>query len=115
MRSAQRFWPLLAAAIMLPLHLKLDKSDPKADSTLAASPKAVSLWFSQEVELPATKISLTDAGKKEIATKALAKAEDGAVVAGLSGPLSAGKYTVSWRTMAKDGHVIKGDFSFSVK
>lgn len=114
-RNTQRFWPLLAAAILLPLHLKLDKSDPTADSVLAASPTAVRLWFSQAVELPATKITITDAAKKAIATKALEKAADGAVVAALDAPLAAGTYTVSWRTMAKDGHVIKGDFGFSVK
>lgn len=115
MRNTQRLWPLLAAAISLPMHLKLDKSDPKAGSILDASPKAVSLWFSQAVELPATKITLTDAAKKEIATKSLVKATDGAVVAAVDAPLAAGKYNVSWRTMAKDGHVIKGDFAFSVK
>jgi methionine-rich copper-binding protein CopC len=115
MRNAQRFWPLLAAAILLPFHLKLDKSDPKADSALDASPQAVSLWFSQTVELSATKITLTDAAKQEITTKALTKAADGAVVATLEAPLATGKYNVSWRTMAKDGHVIKGDFAFSVK
>jgi len=113
--NTQRFWPLLAAAILLPLHLKLDKSDPKADSVLAASPKAVSLWFSQPVELPATKITISDAAKKDVVTKALANAVDGAVVADLDAPLAAGTYTVSWRTMAKDGHVIKGNFMFSVK
>ncbi len=115
MRNAQRFWPLLAAAILLPMHLKLDKSDPKADSALNASPKAVSLWFSQAVELPATKITLTNAAKQDVATKALAKAADGAIVAAIEAPLAAGKYNVSWRTMAKDGHVIKGEFAFSVK
>ncbi len=115
MRNAHRFWPLLAAAILLPMHLKLDKSDPKADSTHTSAPKAVSLWFSQAVELPATKLTLTDAAKKEVATKALTKAPDGAVVAAIDAPLSAGTYNVSWRTMAKDGHVIKGDFAFTVK
>ncbi len=114
-RNTQRFWPLLAAAILLPMHLKLDKSDPKADSVLTASPKTMTLWFSQAVELPVTKITLADAAKKEIATKALVNAVDGAVVAAIDTPLAAGAYTVTWRTMAKDGHVIKGDFVFSVK
>ncbi len=115
MRHSHRYWPLLAATILLPLHLKLDKSDPKADSTLTGSPTAVSLWFSQGVELPVTKVTIANAAKQEVATKALAKAEDGAVVATLDAPIAAGTYTVSWRTMAKDGHVIRGDFAFSVK
>lgn len=112
--NAQRFWPLLAAAILLPLHLKLDKSDPAKDAVLTSAPTAVSLWFSQAVELPATKVTLTNAAKQVIATKALQTAENGAVVAAIEAPMPAGSYTVSWRTMAKDGHVIKGDFGFSV-
>ena len=29
--------------------------------------------------------------------------------------LAAGTYTVSWKTSSKDGHPIKGDFTFTVK
>jgi methionine-rich copper-binding protein CopC len=29
-------------------------------------------------------------------------------------PLPAGDFTASWRALSEDGHVIKGDFSFSV-
>ncbi len=112
---AHRFWPLLAATILLPLHLKLDKSSPTAGAELASAPTSVQLWFSQPVELPVTKVTVAGADKKEIAVKALVKAEDGAVVAPISGTIGSGSYTVSWRTMAKDGHVIKGDFSFRVK
>ncbi len=111
---AQRFWPLLAATILLPLHLKLDKSDPTKDAVLTTAPSAVSLWFSQAVELPASKVTITNAAEKVIATKALTNEANGAVVAAIDAPMPAGRYTVSWRTMAKDGHVIKGDFVFSV-
>ncbi len=112
---AHRFWPLLAATILLPMHLKLDKSSPTADADLTSAPASVQLWFSQPVELPVTKVTIANAAKQEIAVKSLVKADDGAVVAPVSGEMAAGSYTVSWRTMAKDGHVIKGDFSFRVK
>jgi len=29
-------------------------------------------------------------------------------------PLPTGDFTASWRALSEDGHVIKGDFSFSV-
>jgi methionine-rich copper-binding protein CopC len=114
LRSTTRFWPLLAAAILLPLHLKLDRSDPSAGATLDAPPAAVRLWFSQAVELPVTKVTVTNAAKETIAVRALERATDGAVVAPLP-TIGAGRYSVSWRTMAKDGHVVKGDFSFTVR
>lgn len=110
-----RFWPLLAAAILLPLHLKLTKSSPAAGAELSSAPQAVSLWFSQPVELPVTKVTIVNSAKQQIAVKALVSADDGAVVAPISEQLAGGSYTVSWRTMAKDGHVIKGDFTFDVK
>ncbi len=114
LRTTTRFWPLLAAAILLPLHLKLDRSDPSAGATLDAAPTAVRLWFSQPVELPVTKVTVTTASKQDVPVRALERAPDGAVVAPLQ-TIGAGSYTVSWRTMAKDGHVVKGDFTFTVR
>ncbi len=115
MLRAHRFWPLLAASILLPLHLKLDKSSPSAGAVLTAAPTKVQLWFSQPVELPVTKVTIASDADTQLATGALLKAEDGAVVAPISTAVTAGSYKVSWRTMAKDGHVIKGEFSFVVK
>ncbi len=82
--------------------------------SLEGSHCALAARFSQAVELPASKVTITNAAEKVIATKALTNAENGAVVAAIDAPMPAGRYTVSWRTMAKDGHVIKGDFVFSV-
>jgi methionine-rich copper-binding protein CopC len=36
-------------------------------------------------------------------------------VADFNGKLADGQYVVSWQTAGDDGHVSKGDFSFSVK
>ncbi len=109
-----RWWPLLAATILLPLHLKLDRSAPAANATLDAAPAAVQLWFSQPVELPATKVTVTNAAKQAVPVRALERGTDGAVQAPLPA-LASGRYVVEWRTMARDGHVVKGDFAFTVK
>jgi methionine-rich copper-binding protein CopC len=37
------------------------------------------------------------------------------LMAAITGTMSGGTYTVNWQTAGKDGHVIKGDFTFSVK
>ncbi len=115
MLPTRRYWSLLAAAILLPLHLKLDRSDPKADATVDAAPTAVRLWFSQAVELPATRVTITDGAKQDVAVQALERAEDGAIVAPIPATLPGGRYTVAWRTMARDGHVVRGEFAFSVR
>ena len=44
-----------------------------------------------------------------------ADADDAKVFsAAIQDDLAAGQYTVIWRTMAADGHVIRGDFGFTV-
>jgi methionine-rich copper-binding protein CopC len=114
LRHASRYWPLGAATILLPLHRKLDRSDPVANATLATAPTAVRLWFSQAVALPVTKVAITDATQRAVAVRALERGPDGAVIAPLPA-IGAGRDTVAWRTMAKDGHVVKGEFAFIVR
>ena len=97
-------------------HLKLLKSSPVADTTLNASPDAIRLWLSEPAELPGTKISLaTESGTAvETAPLTRAAASDAPVVAKITKPLTAGAYTVTWKAMSKDGHVINNSFGFKV-
>jgi methionine-rich copper-binding protein CopC len=43
------------------------------------------------------------------------KVKDAPVVAAISVPLAAGKYTASWSVAGDDGHPVKGSFAFVVK
>ena len=97
-------------------HLKLLKSSPAADTVLDKSPDAVRLWLSESAEVPATKISVTTAAGAAIATAPVTRAhtKDAPLVALISAPLANGAYKVTWKTMSKDGHVVKGTFGFKV-
>ena len=97
-------------------HLKLLKSFPSADSTLAKSPDAIRLWLTEPAELPATKIELATEAGAVIATAALKRdtAKTAPVVATISKPLAGGGYKVTWKAMSKDGHVVNGTFGFKV-
>jgi hypothetical protein len=97
-------------------HLKLVRSFPAADTTLATSPDAIRLWLSEPTELPATKIAVTTQAGAAVATSAITRAEgkDAPVVASMVKPVSAGRYTVTWKAMSKDGHVVNGTFRFTV-
>ena len=97
-------------------HLKLLKSSPAAGTVLAKSPDAVRLWLSEPAEVPATKISVTTAAGAAIATAAVTHShtKDAPLVALISKPLANGAYKVTWKTMSKDGHVVKGTFGFKV-
>ncbi|WP_353267646.1 copper resistance CopC family protein [Gemmatimonas sp.] len=107
--------PLVAGAARLP-HLKLKRAFPAADTTLTTSPDAVRLWLSEPADLPATKVAVTDAAGAPVDVAKLtrgAQRED-PVVAKFVTPPKSGKYTVTWKAMSKDGHVVDGKYAFTV-
>jgi methionine-rich copper-binding protein CopC len=108
--------PALAPGSDLVFHLQLDRSYPAADTTLT-SPAEIRLWFSQVPQASATSLRLIhDGAPVEGVGDLKPDPEDASVFAGpVVGTLADGDYTVSWRTMAADGHVVRGDFSFTVK
>ncbi|HSG49685.1 MAG TPA: copper resistance CopC family protein [Longimicrobiales bacterium] len=108
--------PSWAPAAEPAFHLQLDRSHPAADTTLT-SPSEIRLWFSQVPQASATSLRLIRDGAPVAAVGELkADASDGKVFAApVQGTLPDGSYTVAWRTMAADGHVVRGDFAFTVK
>jgi methionine-rich copper-binding protein CopC len=99
-------------------HTHLVKSEPAVGDTLARSPSAIRLWFSEPVELAVTTVKLADAGGRGIALAKLTQAaagESAPVAAALAAPLTPGSYVITWRTAAKDGHPANGTITFVVK
>jgi copper resistance protein C len=97
-------------------HLKLLRSSPAADTVLTTSPDAIRLWLSEPAEAPASKIQLTTSAGAKVAIGAVSRdaAKDAPLVAKITTPLAAGAYTVTWKAMSKDGHVVNGTFGFRV-
>lgn len=124
--------PLTASTLTLPLvlamafaatpghalrHLRLVRSFPSADTVLTASPDSLRLWLSEAAEMPTTKVALTTASGAAVKLGRVSRGagKDAPIVAALASPLQAGTYNVSWRTMSRDGHVVKGAFAFRVR
>ena len=97
-------------------HALLKRSDPAASSTIAASPQLIRLWFSERPELRMTSVSLTDATGQAFAldTPTADPGTQLGISFRVSKTLPPGRYTVSWRTAASDGHPSHGSFSFFV-
>jgi len=97
-------------------HLHLERSEPKANDTVASAPAAVRLWFSEQPELAVTTIRLTATGGTPVPLAPLTR-DTGAtapVVAPIRAHPAAGAYTVFWRSTARDGHVSNGQFQFVI-
>lgn len=107
----------LSAATTPPpsLHFALSKSSPEADATVPA-PSEIRLWFTQEPQEGTTSIRLVEAEEAGVHVMDVVQDPDDATsfYVELHGALAAGTYTVSWRGMGQDGHVVRDSFQFSV-
>ena len=97
-------------------HPKLKKSLPSAGARLRLSPTEISLYFSEAPETAMTSLILRkeDGSETPLTEITVDSANRFHLVAKIPRELSAGSYTVSWRTAASDGHPTSGAFEFTV-
>jgi methionine-rich copper-binding protein CopC len=102
-------------------HLKLLRSIPAANASVPAGAlPPVQLWFSQRPELAVTSVKLKPAAGDASTERTLAPLARGAartapIVAQTTGvTVAPGAYVLTWRTMARDGHVLSGTIPFTV-
>ncbi len=119
-RSLRAVLAALALAAVLPglahAHARLVQSDPPKRAALAASPKAIRLWFNEAVEPGFAHVSVADASGKKIGSAAPSVDGSDPKILELGVPeLAAGAYTVEYEVLSVDGHRVKGTYSFRVK
>lgn len=98
-------------------HAALTQSVPGNREVLAASPASLSLRFNEKVEAKFSTVSLEDAqGQAQPLGPPLPAADDAyRLEAAVTAPLAPGKYTVRYRVLSQDGHVIERSYAFTVK
>lgn len=98
-------------------HLRLVRSEPADHDTLSTAPQAIRLWFSQRAELRTTRVTVRSAAGDTVALGVLTRGAgaDAPLVAPIVRAPADGAYTVEWRTMAGDGHIVRGSFGFTVR
>jgi methionine-rich copper-binding protein CopC len=92
-------------------HTKLAKSTPEPDTTVAA-PKTLELTFGGDVRL--TSVTLADAGGREVHLDAVPTAVASRFELAIHAGLQPGRYTVVWRAVGGDTHIVSGEFAFTV-
>jgi copper resistance protein C len=97
-------------------HLRLERSSPAADTTVATSPPEIRLFFSEAPQMTGTTVRLANAAEELVETTAAAadREDPKQVFIRPVAPLAAGSYTVHWRVIAQDGHTQRGSFDFRV-
>jgi methionine-rich copper-binding protein CopC len=92
-------------------HAQLSSSVPADEAVLQAPPKELALQFTEAVRLTAVTVTRDGEAPKPIESLPASALKDFSLVAP---SLLAGRYSVSWRALAADSHVMTGSFTFSV-
>jgi putative copper export protein/methionine-rich copper-binding protein CopC len=113
-------WAALALALprAAAAHTHLRESTPAAGETVAPGVRQVRLRFSEAVEPGFTGVTLTGPDGRTVDAGALEFPADGhgrVAVLPVLAPLAPGRWTVSWKAVAADGHPAKGAFQFVVQ
>ena len=109
----------VALAVLAPgvafAHANIDRAEPAPDSTLATSPRAVRIWFTEPVAANASGIEVLDTtGRRVDANDSRVDLSTPSLVMVTLPALPDGTYTVAWRnTSAVDGHPLRGTYAFA--
>lgn len=109
--GASALSPVIAAA-----HSLLVRSDPARRAAVSRAPERVRLWFSERLEPAYATLSVwSEAGKQVDAGDAEVDASDPALLSVGTHALGPGHYTVRFRVLSVDGHVVESSFTFTVR
>ncbi len=97
-------------------HAMLVKAEPARRAALTRAPSQVRLWFNEEIEKDYASLAVQDAAKAPVTeTKPQVAADDPKSIVLPLPELEAGKYTVKFRVLSVDGHVVDSSYDFTVK
>ena len=98
-------------------HAHLQHQYPAADAQVTAAPQALTLNFSEGIEVKFSSVTLTGPQQAQIPSGAvkLNEKDNTQLIVPVEQPLKPGAYTVDWHVVSVDGHKTKGQYHFSVK
>lgn len=110
---------LLTAVLLLPdlgwAHAYLVKSSPARRAILIRAPTEVQLWFNERLEPAFSRLSVWDSDGQQVDLgDARVGPEPTRLVVRLR-PLTPGIYTVKFRVLSVDGHIVEQQFSFTIR
>ncbi len=97
-------------------HSMLVKAEPPRRAMLAKAPVQVRLWFNEDIEGDYASLTVLNADKHPVtdAKPTLVSDDPKSIVLPLP-ELAPGKYSVKFRVLSVDGHVVDSAFDFTVK
>ncbi|MGE0451281.1 MAG: copper resistance protein CopC [Vicinamibacterales bacterium] len=104
---------LSTSSALLQAHMKLEKSEPAADAVVKEPLKHVQVFFSEAPDLKVSKLEIKgpSAQTKLVQLHVMGNS----LMAMVEGDMPDGAYTISWQAAGDDGHIQKGEISFTLK
>lgn len=97
-------------------HSLLVRSQPGRGATVARAPERVRLWFSERLEPAYATASVWNEAGKQVDGRDATVDQNDPVLLSVSTPrLGPGRYTVRFRVLSVDGHVVESTYTFTVK
>ena len=111
---------VLGALVVLPSpshsHSLLVRAQPGQRSTVTRPPQRVQMWFSERLEPAYASASVWNESGTQVDAGDAAVDQSDPVLLSVSTPhLSPGRYTVRFRVLSVDGHVVESEYTFTVK
>lgn len=111
---------LLSATLLRPMaaeaHAILVKSQPAKDETVSVVPKQIDLWFNDPVRSEYKALAVIDSEGKRVDNHDVEQSlTDGSNIYATVETLAPGTYTVRYRVVSQDTHIVTGKFQFTVK
>lgn len=105
----------LASPSPVVAHAYLVRSSPAGRATVARAPARVQLWFNERLEPAYSRVSVRRADGRQVdaGDVRVEPTEPTRLSVGVP-PLEAGVYTVTYRVLSVDGHVVDAEFAFTV-
>ncbi|HEY8124335.1 MAG TPA: copper resistance CopC family protein [Methylocystis sp.] len=95
-------------------HSFLVDATPSSKEHVAAPPKAIKLRFGGGVEPPYSKITIETPDGKVLAEGNSAVPDKPRELSANTPELAPGKYIVRYRVLSTDGHIVEGNYEFTV-
>ncbi len=97
-------------------HSMLVKAEPARRAVLTKAPNQVRLWFNEKIEGDYASLMVLDDKKQSITDvkPTLASDDPKSIILPLP-ELVPGKYSIKFRVLSVDGHVVESSFDFTVK
>jgi len=97
-------------------HAQLIKAEPARRAALDKAPAQIRLWFNEEIEGAYTTLTVSGSNKKLVTdAKPKVVADDPKSIILPMPETKSGKYTVKFRVLSVDGHVVDSTFNYTVK